>query len=53
MHKLNVDKKYYIMETFNDQAKPINIQCELWKNLTPYRICQTQRPVFHLNYNAR
>ena len=35
MHKLNVDKKYYIMETFDDQAKPINIQCELWKNLTP------------------
>ena len=45
MHKLNVDKKYYIMETFDDQAKPINIQCELWKNLTSYRMSDA-KPCF-------
>ena len=28
MHKLNVDKNYFTMGTFDVQAKPINIQCE-------------------------
>ena len=27
MHKLNVDKNYFTMGTFDVQAKPINIQC--------------------------
>ena len=32
MHKLNVDKNYFTMGTFDVQAKPINIQCEFWKS---------------------
>ena len=32
MHKLNVDKNYFIMGTSDVQAKPINIQCEYRKS---------------------